>query len=168
MLGAVVIAVLQGAFVATLAVQHRWDRERLPRAWVQARPEAVARPVNGRYLRVPVLPAADPGLVPQERTLNQRVVFRPAPVTLEARDGKLLAHKAPASKVHFVFPHNRKDETAVLWPPVELFVPPGGGDPSRLLAGGELWLEVSVPPQGAPRALRAGRMKDGKIVPIEF
>ena len=165
--GAIVLALLQGGIVASLAVQYRWDREHLPRAWVRARPDAVQHPVNGRYLRVPLAPITDAPITPSWRTLNERVVFDPAPVTLEARDGRLRAWKAAASRVNFVHPRNRKDEPVVLWPPVELFVPPSAGDPHWLLEG-ELWLEVSVPRQGAPRALRAGRMKDGRIEPITF
>ncbi len=176
MAGAIVIAVVQASIVASLAVRYSWDRQHLPRAWARARPDAVPHAVAGRYLTVPLLPVTDGDIAPRARTVNDWVVFDPVPVTLEARGGGLVARKAPASRVTFGFPRARRQfrsrreadlskETSVLWPAVELFVPPSAGDPKRLIEG-ELWLEVSVPPQGAPRALRAGRMKDGRVEPI--
>lgn len=165
-LGGFVLAGVQGALVASLAGQYALDRERLPRAWVAARPEATDRPVRGRYLHVPVAPLADAGLAPEIELLGERRISRPQPVILEARAGRLLAHKAPASHVSLVLPRNRQDAEPVLSPPIEYFVPPAAGDPARLLQDGELWIEVSVPARGAPRALRLGRMREGKIEPL--
>lgn len=158
------IATVQAAIVASVAVQYAVQRERLPRAWVQAVPGAVADPVRGRYLRVPVLPVVDAGVAPRIEFRGERRIVHPAPVVLEARNGGLLAHTATTSHVRLVPPPTKAAEgPAVLWPPVEYFVPASLGDPNRLINSGELWLEVSVPRQGGPRPLRLGIMRNGRI-----
>lgn len=159
------IALVQGSLVGLLAVQYVADERQLPRAWVKVSPDAVSDPVRGRYLHVAVVPDPVGALRPESHRVGEHVESRPRPVTLEARDGHLLAHRATRSLVMLVLPHNRQDETPVLWPPIEYYLPPELGAPADLLEG-ELWLEVGVPRQGPPRALRAGRLKDGKFVPV--
>ncbi len=163
---AVVIGVAQAAIVCSLAAQAALDRGRLPRAWVRARPVTSTPAAHGRYLRVYLVPVVDAGVAPRIDSINGRAVVRTVPVALEARDGRLLAHKAPASRVSLGYPDDRKEGEAVVWPAVDCFVPAADGNPSRLLEQRELWIEVTVPRQGPPRPIRLGTMKDGSVVAV--
>ena len=49
---------------------------------------------------------------------------------------------------------------------VAYFIPEHAGDVTRLKPGEELWVEVSVPPSGAPRPLRLGVKRDGVLTPL--
>jgi hypothetical protein len=166
LVSAVLIGLLHAAIVLAIGVQAAVDRGRLPRAWALARPDTPSSAAHGRYLRLHVVPALETGLVPKLDTVNGRTFVRPAPVALEARNGRLLAHGAPASRVHLGYPGDRQEGEAVLRPAIELYVPASDGPASAVLGQGELWVEVSVPRQGPPRPLRLGTMKDGRIVPI--
>jgi len=139
---------------------------RLPRAWALARPDTSRPAAHGRYLRIHVVPALDAGLAPKLDTVNGRTFVRPAPVALEARNGRLLAHEAPSSRVHLGYPGTEREGEPVLRPALDVYVPATDGSAAALLKQPELWVEVSVPRQGAPRPLRMGTMKDGRIVPI--
>jgi hypothetical protein len=166
LVSAVVIGLLHAAIVLAIGVQAAVDRQHLPRAWVLARPDTAASAAHGRYLRLHVVPALDAGLAPKLDTVNGRTFVRPAPVALEARNGRLHAHVAAASRVHLGYPGARQEGEAVLRPALELYVPPAAGSAPELSRQPEVWVEVSVPRQGPPRPLRLGTMKDGRIVPI--
>jgi uncharacterized membrane-anchored protein len=49
---------------------------------------------------------------------------------------------------------------------VAYFIPEHARDVTRLRPGEELWVEVSVPPAGAPRPLRLGVKRDGVLTPL--
>ncbi|MEO5925357.1 MAG: GDYXXLXY domain-containing protein [Bryobacteraceae bacterium] len=59
-------------------------------------------------------------------------------------------------------------ETEPLKQPVAFFIPQNVPDPSRRAAGEELWVEVSVPKQGAPRPIQLAVKKDGVLTPLAF
>ena len=50
--------------------------------------------------------------------------------------------------------------------PVAYFIPEHARDLTRLKPGEELWVEVSVPPTGAPGPLRLGVKRDGVLTPL--
>jgi hypothetical protein len=52
--------------------------------------------------------------------------------------------------------------------PVAFFIPEHVPDPSLRSPGEELWVEVSVPPQGLPRPLRLALKKDGALTPLDL
>jgi hypothetical protein len=166
MVSAVVIAFVHAVIILSLGMQAAIDQERLPRAWAQAVAVSAGSRVHGRYLTVNVSAVTDAGLVPRVDVVNGRSVSRSTPIALEARDGRLVAHKAPTSYVDLVPADARPGAPAMIAQRVEYFLPPAAGDPMPLLRRGELWVEVSVPPQGPPRPLRLGKMADGKIVPL--
>jgi hypothetical protein len=51
---------------------------------------------------------------------------------------------------------------------VDFFISEHVSDPSRRPPGEELWVEVSVPPRGAPRPIRLAVKKDGALTPLEL
>jgi hypothetical protein len=89
-------------------------------------------------------------------------------VRLSVRDGQLVAEGsadvagASGSVVH------RGDRQVVRLAPVAFFIPESVADPSVRQPGEELWVEVSVPPRGAPRPIRLGVKKDGTLTPLDL
>jgi hypothetical protein len=51
---------------------------------------------------------------------------------------------------------------------VVFFIPPDVPDPSRRPPGEELWVEVSLPKNGAPRPIRLGVKKNGNLTPLDL
>jgi hypothetical protein len=162
----VVLGVVHAAIVLSLGIQAAIGRERLPRAWAQAAAAAPSSRVHGRYLTLNLVPLADAGLAPRVDIIDKRTIVRPTPIALEARNGRLLAHRAVASRVDLVRADASEDAGAMIAERVDCFLPPNAADPMPLLRAGELWVEVSVPRQGPPRPLRLGAMRNGRIEPL--
>jgi hypothetical protein len=59
------------------------------------------------------------------------------------------------------------DGRFVLAEPIAFFISEKAADPSVRKPGEELWVEVSVPPKGAPRPVGIGVRKDGALTPFE-
>jgi hypothetical protein len=159
-----VIAAVHAAIVLSLGVQAAIGRDRLPRAWAQAAAGARSNRVHGRYITLNLVPVTDAGLKPRVDLINDRTVARRTPIALEARDGRLLAHAAVASRVDLV--RVNTSESGMIGDRLDYFLPPGAPDPMPLLGAGQLWVEASVPAQGPPRPLRLGVMRNGRIEPI--
>jgi hypothetical protein len=49
--------------------------------------------------------------------------------------------------------------------PLAYFIPEDVEDPSRRR---DLWVEVTVPPTGAPRPIRLGVKQDGALAPLQL
>jgi hypothetical protein len=52
--------------------------------------------------------------------------------------------------------------------PVDFYIPEHAAIPSPLKAGQELWIEVTVPPNGPPRPLQLALKQDGVWKPLAF
>jgi hypothetical protein len=52
--------------------------------------------------------------------------------------------------------------------PLAYFIPEHVADPSVRTRDEELWVEVTVPPTGAPRPIRLGVKANGVIRPLEL
>lgn len=150
----IVLAALQCALVLSVAGKYEIDRQRLPRVWVKTGPVDPSLPIRGRYLslRLAVDGPNDGNYLESARLViqNERLTAAPA---------------APGLGV----PINRFGGRGwFLMVPVAFFLPEHAADPSRLAAGEELWVEVSVPARGAPRPLRLGIKKDGVLTPLDL
>jgi hypothetical protein len=141
----IVIAVLQCLIVLSLAGKYAWDRQRLPRVWVETAPVDPNLPIRGRYvslrLKVDGMP---PGPLP---------IWNDAKLSI--RNGRLTAE--PIGPGAFF---------GAVQEPVAFFIPEHVPDPSRRAPGEELWVEVSVPRKGMPRPLRLGVKKNGVLTPL--
>lgn len=92
------------------------------------------------------------------------------PAILTARDGELVAlpdvGATPAVNVRL---SSRSDSrVAEIVTPVAFFIPEGVEDPSIRPPGEELWAEVTIPPDGAPRPIRLGVKHDGVLTPLDL
>ena len=151
------LAVMHLALVLTVAGKYYADRAALPRAWARAAPFDQNLPIRGRYVRLRVeAEVRSNGTVLPGGTNQAR---------LSADGGKLAANlPGPGGVWVRALAGNR----AALVEPIAYFIPEHVADPSRRPAGEELWVELSVPPIGAPRPLRLGVKKDGVLRPLDL
>ncbi len=148
------VAALQCAIVLSVAGKYAWDRERLPRVWIKTAPYDPNLPIRGRYVSLRV-EADGPSTggntwIPVRLSVeNQRLVAIP-----DSTDVTVNASCSPGR--------------CVLTEPVAFFISEHVADPSRREPGEELWVEVSVPPNGPPRPLQLGVKKDGVLLPLDL
>ena len=135
----VAILVVHCALVMSIAGKYAWDRDRLPRAWANATPVDPDLPIRGRYITMQL--RVEPGDHRDDTST----------VRLSVENGRLVAHSDPKG-AHFVW--RRSAELWILSEPVAFFLPEHAPDPSRRQPGQELWVEVSLPPNGPPRPIR--------------
>jgi hypothetical protein len=132
------LALAHVAIVSVLGGKLLLDRATLPRVWVRTLPVDPMLPIRGRYVRLRVDPAAPP--MRTAAAAGEALRLEPHP------DVK----RVPADK------------------PLAYFIPEHVPDPSRRVAGEELWVEVTLPRKGPPRPIRLGVKKEGVLTPLVF
>jgi len=140
----IVLGVAQCVLVLSVAGKYAWDRERLPRVWARTVVVDPNLPIRGRYLALQLEVAPTEGLV------NWGMA------KLSVENGQLVA-RAASQGLRVMRPRS----VWVLGDVVPFFVAEHAEDPRK--AGTELWVEVSVPENGPPRAIRLGVKKDGVL-----
>jgi len=158
-----IVAAAQVALAASVGVKFLVDRANYPRVWVETAPYDPDMPIRGRYVSIALVVDSARDAAPVEETLD-REMFNSR---LEVRGDRLVAVEDEAGR-HWVT--QRGCGAAKCWQlanAVAYFIPEHGADPSRRLAGETLWVEVTVPPTGAPRPLRLGVKKGGELTPLD-
>ena len=158
-----IVATAQVALTASVGVKFLVDRANYPRVWVETAPYDPDMPIRGRYVSIALVVDAARDAAPVEDTLD-REMFNSR---LEVRGDRLVAVEDEAGR-HWVT--QRSCGAAKCWQlanSVAYFIPEHGADPSRRPAGETLWVEVTVPPTGAPRPLRLGVKKGGELTPLD-
>jgi hypothetical protein len=140
----IAVLVLQCLIALSVFGKYSIDRDRLPRVWVKAAPVDPNMPIRGRYLSMRLEVEASPHFAP---------MFGEGPLSI--RDGRLFVDRdgGPFGASNHVRIMHIRDKWA-LADPVAFFLPEHAADPSRVPAGKELWVEVSVPRKGPPRPIR--------------
>ena len=163
----VLLAVLQGAIVASLGGKLLYDRETRPRIWAKTVPFDPELPIRGRYVRLQLEVSA-----PDVKPSSQNQI--PLAVTLRVENDKLIAEPSEKefdpSEPHLRLARQRvQAQTAILWPPIAFFISEHVKDPSIRQAGEELWAEVTIPKKGPPRPIRLGVKKGHTpITPLDL
>ena len=185
----IVLLLIQLALVSSIAAKYLYQRRSCPRVWVRAAaydPEMVMR---GRYLSLRLtvdgcqstLPSALHAIFPRNSDGTTKpsgfhvnwqgaVRFR---AKLKVEGNKLLAIRIPEADL------TSKGVNVTAWPdsscnamrldePVDFYIAEHAADPTRLKAGQELWIEVTVPPQGPPRPLQLALKDHGTWKPLAF
>ena len=159
------LAGLQGALLLGIAGGFLLDRATLPRGWGRTEPVDPDLPIRGRYLDLQlVVPATGLPLKAYEE------------VQLQVRQGGLLAAARPGESAPSASDRRQRQPArierrgegtvAVLMQPLAFFLSEQAADPSRRPAGEELWVEVSLPPQGPPRPIRLGVRQGERFAPL--
>ena len=157
-----VVAAAQVALAASVGAKFLVDRANYPRVWVETAPYDPDMPIRGRYVSVAVLVDAKRDAAPEADTRNAEIF----PARLEVQGDRLVAVEDAQAR-HWVTQRTcGKVKCWQLTDPLAYFIPEHGDDPSRRPAGETLWVEVTVPPTGAPRPIRLGVKKDGTLTPL--
>lgn len=144
-----ILAALHLALAMSVVAKFVYDRETLPRVWVETAPYDPILPLRGRYVQLRLL-------------VDARFSEGRTSVVLSIENDRLSA--GPGDSTIYVTRSGRP----TLMPPVAFFIPPNIPDPSRRPPGQELWVEVSVPKKGLPRPIRLGVKKDGVLTPLDL
>ena len=168
---ALAVAALQVALIGAVAGTLYYDRATLPRAWMESAGFDPDLPIRGRYVALNLLPSSTAG-AGWPATDGAYVCGR-----LEVRDGAVVAVADEQAVAGMpgggspCFVRRGGDAAAAtarwqLVQPVAFFLPEHGRDPTLDAQPGELWVEVTLPREGAPRPIRLGLKRDDGIEPI--
>jgi hypothetical protein len=175
---AILLIVVQVLLVSSIAGKYLYERRVCLRVWTRAEQVDPDSPLRGRYLVLPlrvdacglpqegdtswVQPAMPKEGVPRDRSWN---------ATVTSRHGQLVAVHSPSpaggDRLRIWLPKNTPCERAVLSPGTDLYIPDTAKLPA-LKPGEELWVEVTVPPVGPPRAIQLAVSGNGSFTPIKF
>lgn len=156
------VAFIHVALVASVGAVLLYDRAILPRAWVETAGVDPDLPIRGRYVALRLLfPAAvePPGNGEPGRARAGQI---------EVRDGRAVVVLQDAGddravdgrSLYFTGRSTPNGPRWMLTEPVAFFLPEHAPDPTRDVAPGELWLEVSIPVRSAPRPIRLERRRE--------
>jgi hypothetical protein len=185
----VALLVIQLALVSSIAAKYLYQRLACPRVWTRATTYDPEMLMRGRYLSLKLtvdgcqstLPSAREAAMP--RNLDgvpvgsmysihspQIVQF---PAQLKVENNKLEAIRIPDSDsrpsgVMVEGMPGASCQDLRLAGPVDFYIAEHAADPSRLQPGQELWIEVTVPPQGPPRPLQLALKQGGAWKPLAF
>lgn len=185
----IALLVIQLAIVSSIAAKYLYQRWSCPRVWTRTAaydPELVMR---GRYLSVQLivdgcqstLPSALHAIFPRNIdgttrpngfsiTRESSVQFR---ANLKVEGNKLEAIRIPEADLTSkgvnvsALPGSSCDALRIV-EPVDFYIAEHAVDPTPLKPGQELWIEVTVPPQGPPRPIQLALKQDGVWKPLAF
>ena len=152
------IAVVQVALVFAVAGKLVYDRATLPRAWVQTAGVDPVLPIRGRYVAFNLLFEAAPEsaqLPPVDEAASGSLVVRGDKALVVLR--RDVPGERPTGPLSFMRRDTPGGPRWMLLGPVAFFLPEHAPDPTRGVAPGELWMEVTLPPGSAPRPIRLRR-----------
>lgn len=160
------VGAAQILLVASIGAKFLYDRANYPRVWAETVPYDPDLPIRGRYVRIAALVDAERVELPDASAesggpamfIGRLQVKGDRLVAIEDNDGRHWVSSRPCGSKH----------CWQLAEPLAYFIPEHIKDPSRRPAGETLWVEVTVPPKGAPRPIRLGVKKDGAPAPEEL
>jgi hypothetical protein len=185
----VAVLTIQLLLVSAAAAKYLWQRWRCPRVWTESVAFDPESPMRGRYLSVQLvvdgcqstLPSAKAAEFP--RDVNGAV--KPGPYSLRSAavaqfqgelkvvDKKLIVvqiedpAKAEAGQTVSIEPGLQCDQMR-LEKPVDFYISDRAQMPLPLKQGQQLWVEVTVPPQGPPRPLEMALKENGAWKPLRL
>ncbi len=182
---AIVVALIQITIVCSLGAKLLYDRHTCPRAWFKAERYDPNLPIRGRYLNLQ-LEVADPLMPPQDDGKfrnpagvlggNPSAPVYPGPRNLGWECGSIDAgsghptavfesSSAPGGCTNLAFVRQRSGSGTILRleEPVLYFIPDTAQDPTRLVAGEEIWVLATIPRKGPPRPIALGITRAGQI-----
>ena len=150
-----IVAALHLAIVGSLGVKLLVARATRPRVWARTGPIDPDSPLRGRYVRL--------------RVEGEPIDFSQAVTSVRLTDWNGQLGFAPASSGPTAQLSTRDGRRiATLDQPLAFFIPEHVPDPSVRAPGEELWVEVTLPKQGAPRPIRLAVKKGGVLTPLDL
>jgi uncharacterized membrane-anchored protein len=182
----IAVLLIQLAIVSSIAAKYLYQRWTCPRVWTRTQvydPELVMR---GRYLSAQLLVDACGVTVPPNDTSAasrhafKTTVFRhgvavdahEVQARLAVKDGKLAIASLSDENDRQARTVSVADKDpcsdAVLEDSVDFYLPEHASAPAGSARGHELWMEVTLPPQGPPRPLQLALKENGVWKPLAF
>lgn len=153
-----ILGALQLLLIAGVGAKFLIDRANYPRVWVLTAPFDPDLPIRGRYVRL--------AAVIEHEAADRKDPVETLRVRLAVRDGRLSAI-ADENGRHWLNERTCNGQRCwVLLQPLAYFIPEHLADPSQRQPGEQLWVEVTLPPQGPPRPIRLGVKVGGRIEPL--
>lgn len=181
----VVLLAVQLAIISSVAAQYLYQRWTCPRVWARAVETDPPSSMRGRYVRLQLiidgcqstLPSAKAAEFPRDfsgSAVQGRFGVRAGSffrANLEVQNNRLVAINAALDETgregqQVIATPGAACDQMILYQPVPFYVAEGTIAPSRLRAGQELWMEVTVPPAGPPRPLQLALKDNGVWKPL--
>jgi hypothetical protein len=182
------LLVFQLLVVSSIAAKYLYQRWTCPRVWIRAVAYDPELPMRGRYLAVQLmvdgcqstLPSAKLATFP--RDFNGAIkpgpfVVRPQPVefraNLKVENSRLIAMRVEgqedqtAGEEVSAMPGGPCDQMH-LTSGTDFFVAEHTQSPLPLQPGQELWIEVTIPPNGPPRPIQLALKDNGAWKPLNL
>lgn len=145
---------IQLLLVLAVAGTLLFERNTLPRVWVETTGFDPLLPIRGRYVELNLVVDPAMGEAPSEA---EPAAWRQG--RLHVRGDRLVAILLPEGEyssdgVMLMPVSTRGGPRWAMVEPVAFFLPEDAPDPTRLPPGQVLWAEVSVPERGMPRPIR--------------
>ena len=185
----IALLVIQLALVSSVAATYAWQRHEYPRVWTRAYGFDPESPLRGRYLSLQVgvdgcsstLPSAKQALFPRD----YNGAIKPGPYAVRPTEriefrAQLKAEKDTLDAVYISDEDTQRLGQRVtatqgepcsrmrLTQPVNFYIPDNARSVLPLAPGQELWIEVTVPPQGPPRPLRLAIKDNSSWKPLDL
>jgi hypothetical protein len=107
--------------------------------------------------------------IPLDPPPADSVTYRLTGVRLRSVEGKVVGQPDDSVRSPRVqFWNEAGTRRSRLEHPVAFFIPEHVPDPSRRPQGEQLWVELTLPQSGAPRPIRLGVMRDGRLTPLDL
>lgn len=177
----------QLVLVSSVAAKYAWERHAYPRVWTRAFGYDPQMPLRGRYLQLQVgidgckstLPSSKQALFP--RGVNGAAIPGPyairnaPPIVFRAR---LQVENNTLEAVYIQNEEQREQGQRVearpgstchemtLGEPVDFYIADNAPNLLPLKFGQELWIELTVPPQGPPRPIQLALKDHGVWKPL--
>jgi hypothetical protein len=185
-LAAIALLAFQLALVVSIAGKYLYERENCPRVWTRAVAYDPEMPLRGRYLSAQLevdgcgstLPSATHAQFP--RDINGAVkpgpyVVRGAAVnfnaTLKVENNRMVAERVvgdtdPGVGEQVWATNDLPCDHMHLQSATDFFISEHASSPLPLKHGQELWIEVTLPPKGAPRPIQLAVKDNGVWKPL--
>jgi hypothetical protein len=173
-----VLLLIQLALVSSIAAKYLYQRWSCPRVWTRVEIFDPELPMRGRYLSLHLtVDACGNTYQPADQYKDPRTapfeVLDSFPARLNVKNNRLVATRvAEPGPKHLLptvmVPRNTPCEAFRLWKPVDFYISEHAAVPAPIQPNQELWVEVTVPPQGPPRPIQLA-LKDGGVwKPLAF
>ena len=184
-----VLLAIQLVLVSSVAARYLYQRLTCPRVCTRAELSLGSQPMRGRYLSLPLtangcrstLPSAKQAIFPRNvdgTTRPDGFTVTPVqlvhfPASLKVEDNKLLAirlqnPRGPSDGVTVVADPGSPCDQMRLAVPADFYLAKSATIPMPLQPNQELWVEVTVPPQGPPRPLQLAIKEGAAWKPLAF
>jgi hypothetical protein len=181
------LLIAQVLLVSTAALTYAWQRHSYPRVWTRAYGFDPQLPLRGRYLSLRAAVDGCPSTLPSaKQAIFQRDTtgaVKPGPYALQALptiqfSGKLQVQNGKLQAVYIQNEEQRRFgqiiaaqpgkpcQEMTLAYPVNFYIADNAPSLLQLKPNQELWIELTIPPQGPPRPIQLALKTDGRWMPL--